>query len=367
MEKNQRVFGLDLFRIAAIAMLMLSQCLWLLPNLNPLISQVASVIYFFGLEIFFVLNGYLLYVKLYPLYFSTDFGWSSVVYFLKRRLLHILPLYFLMLILNLLMAVVLNQPFSGIWKYFFLLQNFNSPMPGFFHESWGLPIILFADALFVVLLFLLNQFVQPKSKQFSFLGLTVLLIAFAFLLRWIYNLGTMNTNVTQWDVALKSVAIYRFDAVYVGIFMGWLLGHFDLFLRKFRVALAGIGLLGFLFFLFGVGFFQLLIESHPLFWNVFYLPLASLIIGCFLPLFLQWKATHAWLQNAVLRLARCSFAAYLLSVGLLLGLIRDYIIPTGILPAIILLPLYIVLTVFLAAAIEHFYQRKFVASAPQNQ
>jgi peptidoglycan/LPS O-acetylase OafA/YrhL len=103
-HQNKRIFGLDLMRTIAITMVVAGHCLWIYPQDDSLFHQLLQLFGFFGVEIFFVLSGFLIGKILYQLYLKADFSLATVFYFLKRRWFRTLPNYYLILLINILIA-----------------------------------------------------------------------------------------------------------------------------------------------------------------------------------------------------------------------------------------------------------------------
>ena len=142
---KQRIFGLDVMRAAAILLVVFSHTLWIVPNAKGLVLDLLSLSGFLGVEIFFVLSGFLIGKIIYKLFVNDEFDFSKVKYFWVRRWFRTLPNYYFVLLLNIALAIYLgtNLP-DNLWQYFLFFQNFSSGMPLFFTESWSLPIEEFA-------------------------------------------------------------------------------------------------------------------------------------------------------------------------------------------------------------------------------
>ena len=359
---KQRIFGIDILRILAIGMVVLAQWIWMLHGINPLVVQAASVMQFIGLEVFFVLSGFLMCKKLYPMYLLENFGWQSVREFVKRRLMQILPLYFMALALNSILSITLNNPNGFNWKYFVLLQNFSQPMPAFFHESWGLTIVLFGSILFPIVLWVFDALFKPRNKRAFFLCITLLLIALFVFSKAVYNHTSINADMDVWDSALKSVVIYRLDSVFIGLFTGWLLLNWPQFFSKMKVLIVLAGIFGIAFLLTGVGLFRLRIENHPAFWNIVYLPLTSIIICCFVPILHEWKSVPSILNNTAAFGSKLTYAFYMLNCSLLLQSMHDCFLRhhTSNGMASIIYMIYLLMVLFLSVAVYKYYQRRFL-------
>ena len=137
MEPNlkQRIFGLDVLRTTAIIMVVCSHILWIYPKSNAFIPILFELFGFWGVELFFVLSGFLIGSILYKTFVNESFTLKSVFYFLKRRWFRTLPNYYLVLLLNILIAYFLGFSIENMGSYFLFLQNFASKSPAFFPES----------------------------------------------------------------------------------------------------------------------------------------------------------------------------------------------------------------------------------------
>jgi peptidoglycan/LPS O-acetylase OafA/YrhL len=137
-DYENRVFGLDLMRALAIIFVVMGHGSMLeKANTNfpwiPLID---------GVELFFVLSGFLIGGILLKIFQSKDsFGLKTIGNFWVRRWFRTLPNYYLILIINIIVVYfgILKQDYSAInWKFFLFLQNFSGSFTGFFWESWSL-------------------------------------------------------------------------------------------------------------------------------------------------------------------------------------------------------------------------------------
>ncbi len=272
---HNRIFGLDFMRAAAILMVMFGHCIWVFPLSYGLFHQLMLLSGFLGVEVFFILSGFLIGKILYQLYLKHDFLIQSVSYFLKRRWFRTLPNYYLILIVNIVIAYVIGNDISYSWKYFFFSQNLFTPMTPFFTESWSLSVEEFAYIVLPLFLFLTGSVIKPKHKSRFFLFSVLLLILIFFCAKIGYQTATTNTNLNQWNTSLKAVVIYRLDSIFLGVLCSWIYLNFDKLWKKFRYVFFVIGIFLFLFQFVAIGYFGLFIETYPAFWNIIYLPLVS--------------------------------------------------------------------------------------------
>jgi peptidoglycan/LPS O-acetylase OafA/YrhL len=369
MENNQRIFGLDFMRAIAILMVLCSHILWIYPSSNNLISQICTLFGFWGVEIFFVLSGFLIGKILYKSYIQDDFTLGKVFYFLKRRWFRTLPNYFLILILNIVIAIVIGVNFSHIGSYFLFIQNFTTTMNPFFPESWSLSVEEFTYIFVPFSLFLASFLVKVENKSRCFISVVSILVLIFFSNKIIYNFTTQNTTLTQWNVSLKAVVIYRIDSILVGIMASWVSLNFAKFWQKQKklIAFLGLILLGFLYV--GLGFLKIVIETHPFFWNVLYLPLTSIAFALLLPFLSQWQLTSSWFLKSITFISLISYSIYLLHYSIILQLMKYFVHTTSL--SIFQLHLftlaYLTITIVSSWVLFRFFERPIMNFRDKNK
>lgn len=365
MEKEQsadRIFGLDFMRAVAILMVLYGHCLVIYPESQTVLFQFGLIFGFLGVEVFFVLSGFLIGRILYRMYTEKVFSLKSVLGFLKRRWFRTLPNYYLVLIFNIIISLVIGYAVVDGWKYFLFLQNFNSPLLPFFPESWSLSVEEFAYLLLPLVLFAITTVINPKpaNKSKCFFGIILGLIMFFVSAKVYYAVTTESTTLHEWNLGLKAVVVYRLDAVFMGVLAAWVSLNFKGFWKKIRFPFAFSGLILFVGLFVGVGFFQISIEAFPYFWNVFYLPLTSFMCVLFLPLLSQWKSLkYNILKKGITFVSKISYSIYLLHYSVILQLLHYYF-PTdkfssGQLHAYA--AFYLVITFFSASLLYKWYEK----------
>ena len=323
-KKQSRIFGLDFMRATAILMVLFGHCLWIFPVNNNVFHQLFELAGFLGVEIFFVLSGFLIGKILFQLYNKDNFNFSSVLFFLKRRWFRTLPNYFLILIINIGLTYIIGYSIDSAWKYFLFLQNFNHSMLPFFPESWSLSVEEFAYLILPIFLLLINYRNNQKNKSFIFFISVVLLIVFFISNKIWYNYVTTNTTLIQWNISLKAVVIYRLDSIYIGVLYSWFYINYYSFWKKIKNLSFFVGTLLFLFLFVGIGYFKLMIETYSWFWNVFYLPLVSMAVACFLPFLSEWKNEKTFIKKPIAFISLISYSIYLLHYSIILQIMKYY-------------------------------------------
>jgi peptidoglycan/LPS O-acetylase OafA/YrhL len=328
MEKpsgKERVFGLDAMRAAAILMVLSSNTFLIYPAGNGLASQIFALFGFWGVEVFFVLSGYLVGKILFKVYMQKDFTIHSVFYFLKRLWCSTLPNYFLVLLLNFIVVALVGVEVANSGLYFLFLQNFSTTMLPFFPESWCLSVMQYSYLLMPFTLFFMSLLVKPKNKNKRFIWVVLVLVFLFIGNKAYYNFTTENLNIDQWNISLKGVVIFRIDAILIGIVASWLSSNYVIFWKNQKNKIAFLGSLFILFLFIGVGYFRILIDTNPFFWNVLYLPITSIAFSLFLPVFSQWESISHWFLKPVTSVSLISYSIYLLNYSVVLRLMKYYI------------------------------------------
>src|SRR6476620_1987329 len=89
--QSKRIFGLDLLRVISIALVLTSHTSWIYPPSSDLLSKIVDMCGFFGVEIFFVLSGFLIGGIIYKQFLRPDYTFKTMTTFIYRRLMRILP------------------------------------------------------------------------------------------------------------------------------------------------------------------------------------------------------------------------------------------------------------------------------------
>jgi len=364
-HNEKHVFGLDLMRAVAIVLVVFSSVYFIVPNLQGAISQLMSIAGVVGVEIFFVLSGFLVGSRFYKLYLKKDFGFKTIKQFWIKRWFRILPNYVLALIMSILVTLYIghNLP-SDLWKYVLFFQNFESDTSsGFFYESWSISVGEFAALLGPLLLYLM-LFVKTKiSKQKLFLLVTLLVILIFLVSKYLYSINDDVKTMVAWSRNLKTAVIYRIDAVYYGV----LVAYVSIVRPKFWVKTKYV-MLVFSIVLFFVLHILLAknywyINTHPTLWNVWYLSLNSIAIALMLPLLSQWKSSPKVMSKPVRFLSSIAYAVFVIHYSIVLRLLL-YKIPSENLPrfdSLVFIMIYLSMLILLGYLINRFFEKPISA------
>jgi peptidoglycan/LPS O-acetylase OafA/YrhL len=359
-DYEKRIFGLDLMRAVAILLVVFSHALWIAPGVKGVIPDILSLAGVIGVEIFFVLSGFLIGRIVYNIFVSDDFNFNKVKYFWVRRWFRTLPNYYLILIVNIILAIYIGTDLpDNLWLYFFFMQNFAWEMPSFFGESWSLPIEEFAYIIGPLLLYGLLFFKFKISNSRLFALVTIFIIMFFNITKIIYNYNVENSDMVFWNVNLKAVTIYRIDAIYFGV----LAAYVSISKPKLWLKLSWISfVIGALFFL-GLNYMipmkQVFIQTHPFFWNVLYLPINSIAIAFCLPLLSRSKSAPRFISIPITKISIISYSIYLLHYSIVLQSLKYFIPSEGLasFDIYIYIIVYVLSTIVLSYFLYKFYEK----------
>lgn len=320
----KRFFGLDFLRALSISLLLFSHSSWIYNSTN-LFGKLQDASGFLGVELFIVLSGFLIGGILYKQFLHENYGVKDAYLFVSRRLMRVLPSYYLVVFILTIVYLIFGFSVSQVWKYLLLIQNFALPIPAFFPESWSLPVKEMGYILAVFLLVVSVKFFAKASRKVLFLSVIVGLIVLTFAAKIYYNIHSENLDLRQWSFEIRSVVIYRIDSVLIGVLFGyWYQNNKELIMSKRRLLLViGIMLLVVLFICIVV--FKFRLSNAAWFWNILCLPLLSLSICMFIPFLLNWKTPSQSIGNAITFICNISYSVYLLHYSLVLFLLKYFI------------------------------------------
>lgn len=339
---SNRNFGLDVIRATAIILVVISHCTYILPQFNSTLTNAIRLLGATGVDIFFVLSGYLIGGILLKNIKSEKSSFKSLFHFWKRRWLRTLPNYFVILTLNIMLAVLLcNSLTDKIWLYIPFLQNVTSEHPYFFTEAWSLSIEEYAYLILPFIIYvLLSVFKHIKVDKLFFFGtLFVILLLFLFKIQFYYTVEIVTYN--EWSSQFRKVVIYRLDAIYFGFIMVYLMNRYTFFKAK-RHLFFLFSFFSFVLLHIDIVLLDILPQDYKWFYSICYLPLISISIAMAFPYFLQLKSNKT-LINCITYISTRSYAIYLVNYSLVLLTIKYFFKPS--LSALVL---YLCITFILA-------------------
>lgn len=357
-DVTNKIFGLDLIRVVAVLLVLGSHSLWIYPHHQNLLTKAMDFAGFIGAEIFFVLSGFLIGTSLLRIYLKPEYKPGAAIKFIRRRSLRILPNYLLLLVVNLIIAALLGYSVVHPLRYFAFFQNFATPMLPFFPESWTMPVKELAYIILPVLLLGLAQFLKTARYKL-FLLAAISLIIFSVCAKIFFHFRNPGIDVIEWNIALRSVVIYRMDAVLIGVVCSYIYLRQPELWKKCRFSAAVVASLLMVGIVSAIALLNVDIGEFPVFWNIFLLPSISVSLALFLPLLSGWKRAAPHLEIPIYFIGGISYALYLVHYSLVLFLLKYYINTTNLTLVELHLctMIYLTLSFALAYLIHTFYEK----------
>ena len=203
---HERVFGLDFLRALAVMMVLGAHVIFLFWPITHN-YEVWELVGHLGVELFFVLSGFLIGGILAKLAARPHFPLRN---FWTRRWLRTLPNYYLFLLIDLFLARWTDHAWPDAWRYVVFMQNFAWTQPVFFIESWSLSVeeIFYFLAPLLVMLFRKNiaQRINP-----------IALVTIAIVVLTAIRCGYVLMQNPAWNLSVRMVAGVRLDAIAYGV------------------------------------------------------------------------------------------------------------------------------------------------------
>jgi peptidoglycan/LPS O-acetylase OafA/YrhL len=349
--ESRHVFGLDLIRALAVAMVLFTHASFLfVPVVHDLsVFEPWWLPGQLGVELFFVLSGFLIGGILAT---EAEQGDLDVRQFWMRRWLRTLPNYYLFLVLNLVLERVATGAWPGAWSYAIFAQNLAWPNPAFYPESWSLAVeeifYLVAPLLIVLAQGRLGRWMRP-----------IPLIVLGILVFTAIRIGYVLHGNPDWDAGVRKVTFVRLDAIAYGVLA-------IVAVRRYapsRVTASVLALLGLIGSAIAVWICLEWPRDTSFFARTFLFNLVPLSFAAFLPLAAQWKRSGLprLAEVSVTKLALWSYALYVSHLGLL-RLLLEVFGWKGTTPGecAAQVAAYVVLAIALAAFVYRFYERPWL-------
>ncbi|WP_425077803.1 acyltransferase family protein [Psychroserpens sp. S379A] len=357
-DYEKRIFGLDLMRAIAIIMVMCSHILWIVPDMRGITRKLFSVFGILGVDVFFVLSGFLIGRILYKMYTSKDFNFKDVTYFWIRRWFRTLPNYYLTLGINILVFMYIGHQLPDqLWKYGFFLHNFSTQLPWFYPESWSLSVEEFAYILGPLLLYLVLFFKTKVSRSKAFLLVTLFILLAFIISKLFYNQNEEIRHMRHWTLNVKSIVIYRIDAIYYGVLAAYISIVKPKFWNSIKYLACAFGVLVLIAMNFLIPIKGWFITEYPQFWNVWYFLNKSIAIACTLPLLSVVKSAPRLIRIPITYVSILSYAIYVFHYSIIMQLMK-YLIPSESMAGLDLV-IYILVYVLIMFVVSYLVYRLY--------
>lgn len=203
-----RQFGLDVMRAVAALMVVLAHGMIYAAATIAALVVPAATLATVGVEIFFVLSGFLIA----PGLFAVAEGRITASRFWLRRAWRTLPSYYIFLAINLLIVAWFAHDRVPHISYGFFSQSLITPsISVFFAESWSLAVEEWFYLSAAVAALLSFRFGGKTGAQFR-LWLWLLVV-----LSPIMRAAWCAVQGYPWDAGLRKLTLFRLDAIAIGV------------------------------------------------------------------------------------------------------------------------------------------------------
>lgn len=349
-----RRFGLDLLRAASAWGVVCAHALILLQPHPPAGLGWINAWGLLGVELFFVLSGFLIGGIILEL--GDDLREPrAVVRFWRRRWLRTVPNYLLFLGLWWIILTCLGARLPQPWRFLTFTQNLLFTPLGAYLESWSLCV-----EEWFYLLFPLGVFAGLRlglRARRAVLVTTLLLLAVPALLR----VWHVAAHQPKWDFGVRMIVVYRLDSIAWGILAAVVRVEFPGLWQRLRwpaltLGAAGLGYLA---------HYYLTVPLHPdWFGRTWFFAAISAAGACVLPRLDTWQTdSNLWPARSVRALARWSYSLYLVNLPTAFLLqkawpLADARATPGAMLAV--LALYFALCLTLSAAVYRYWEKPWM-------
>ena len=300
---RQRVFGLDLLRAIAIVCVVHGHGKHFLYGTR--MEWLAQLPLPHGVDLFFVLSGFLIGLSVMKMLEREHFGIQTWRFYGKTAL-RILPNYYAMLLVNLLLVAcgVVNGDLGAksFYRFATMTQNIASPFYDFYWESWSVPIQWWFYILFPLMAWLMSRVVGRRALPATVL--VALLASFAYR----YSLLPEVADPFVYDIAVRKTLAARTDSIYVGVLAAWASREYPAFWRRSRWWMLAVGVALF-------AAVKAVGNTSEGFYAVVLLPLlVPLAVGMALPALDSWRTAQGPVANWVVALSILSYAMFMVNL-----------------------------------------------------
>jgi peptidoglycan/LPS O-acetylase OafA/YrhL len=303
-DTEGRVFGLDLVRATAVALVLVAHASYLLEPVFPA-PRTFEVLAVLGVELFFVLSGFLIGGIIIDTV-RRDARWLGN--FWVRRWLRTLPNYFVFLAFNVALFHLMYRRWPVFGSYVVFAQGLAWPHPQFFTEAWSLAIEEIFYLLAPVVAMALLPFARSRARVLVLLLLAVASVA-AFRTEYVL------ARNPDWDAGVRKVSLVRLDCIVSGVIAAYACRRWRMSTAvRTGLAASGLGGAAYSAWLLAVGWVRYSLVVRALFFSAVpaafaaLLPLTSEIVGDSLP---------ATVTGGTRRLALWSYSLYLTNLPVL--------------------------------------------------
>ncbi len=310
---------------------------------------------YWGVELFFVLSGFLIGgILIEKLFQAEQFNFSIIFSFWKKRWIRTIPIYLIALIINLVSLnyfIKLNTAIDV--RYFLFLQNLFYKHPTFFPEAWSLAV---EEWFYLTLpLFIWIGFLIPFRNKTKRLFSILLALLFCFTAIRFFKASSVF-DIIQWDQQIRKVVLYRLDALLYGVLLALIYKTKNSFLLKNRTVflLVGITLV--------IGSYFVFFKKYSALYNaVFFSSSTSLGFALLMVFFINWSGPKSVsFKNAVSFLSVISYSIYLIHYTFLFRLFNNFFIARTVGLSLLLTLAYLISAIVIAGFMYYYLEKPFL-------
>jgi len=350
--KQNRIYGLDIFRAIAILTVVIGHGLVILKTVFPATSRVVLPN---GVEMFFVLSGFLIGQLIFKKLGNGNFSsWNDLVRFWKFRWFRTLPNYYLILAIDVLLAFfhINNQNVQNFsWKFLFFIQNFAWSFRGFFPESWSLSVEEWFYLLFPAALILLLHFGKQFSLKWRSLAIVLLFIAVPLTLKFLHAYEVPDMDKFTWGQEIRKVVIYRLDSIIIGVLFAWFKHFYGAKFSNWRYMLFFIGLV---INVINRSFF---VDLSPFYFQSAYLVVNGIAMAMLIPFFDGIKSGSGFFYRTFTYISIISYAMYVVHFSIVLSILLRWVDFDTMPNALLAYASYWLVTIVLSHVIYKYYEK----------
>jgi peptidoglycan/LPS O-acetylase OafA/YrhL len=341
--EKERVFGLDVMRAAAISLVLLSHAaIWLRRfKLGYVFSLLGG---YFGVELFFVLSGFLIGGILFR-WLTNPESATTLMIFWRRRWFRTLPNYFLFLGINSALYMYLfPHSIPPFIRYLFFCQNIGSTPPEFFNESWSLAIEEWFYLLVPIAL-ASAAWMSPKYFRSNSFVIIIFGVVSITLARSVY----VGIEQPMWLQGVRQIVIYRLDACMFGVLAAWVKCFHPSVWQLPRPALPVIAVLICAL----ISGLAVSLPEQSVFLHIAGFPLTSIAAMLLLPTLDSWQSSIRYCGGFIRCLSKWSYSLYFVNLPIFALLLKHYRYNAPLLCTIA----FLVFSVASAALCYRFYEK----------
>lgn len=339
---RDRVFGLDLLRAAAITMVVFNHFTVVAGRIFDFpVSRHVRIGGTYGVELFFVLSGFLIGSLLLDIV-ERNPDFRSWRIFMVRRWMRTIPLYVLWVAILFLLWPPADDWMGHALSYLTFTQNFAWPISNWFGVSWTLSVeewfyLLFSGVL-IALAAIARRNAVPIACAAFIVVPTVLRLAF----------GATEGDL---DAMLRKVVIFRLDAIAYGVAAVWCCRHWPVVARRWKgVAIAVGTVLVVSTYLAGQSFWPITLSVAPL-------GLALLLPGA-----AALRSAPAIVEVPIRWISERSYAMYMVHLTIVAAAARA--VTDGRLAAGYAIPLALIVTLVLSDLSCRYFEKPILRHRP---